>query len=295
MKNFPLSLILLASASLPMTAAGAKDFPPEAAQKVEQLRREIQAQGLAFTVDVNPALQYDRDRLCGTRTELMPAEYLAHEPGGYENLTLDADDDAAAALLPKAYVGVFSTVKDQGQCGSCWAFSTVGSLEGAALKAAGAPSGRITADGGVTVSGPLPDLSEEQVLSCNPFGWGCNGGYFAFDMLMPSKAGTKGHYRGAVQEASFPYVGDQAACKIARNAAYTPVTQWGYVGSSGAVPSTAAIKNAIYKHGGCPPASMPTTPSWPTAAASTAASSTTIPSTTPSSWWAGTTPRRPGC
>jgi hypothetical protein len=255
MKNFPLSLLLLAAAALPLAAdgfraAGPVDFPPELTAKVERLRRQIQAEGRTFTVDVNPALQYDRERLCGTRIELMPSEFLAHEPGGFENFAPFAEDEAEAARLPKSFLGVFSTVKDQGQCGSCWAFSTIGSLEGAVLKAAGAPAGKIGADGSITVSGALPELSEEQVLSCNPWGWGCNGGYFAFDMLMPAKAGAKGYYKGAVPEATFRYVGEQVACRIARNATYTPVTAWGYVGSSGAVPPTAAIKKAILRHGG---------------------------------------------
>jgi hypothetical protein len=176
----------------------------------------------------------------------MPPEFLAHERGGYENYQVQ--DDAPA--LPHAYVGVFSNPKDQGQCGSCWAFSTIGSLEGAALMKAGAPNGQVNADGSITCSGTLPALSEEQVLSCNPWGWACNGGYFAFDMLMPTKVGRKGHYPGAVPAASFPYVGDTVACRIARNATYTPVTQWGYVESSNAVPSVAAVKQAILKYGG---------------------------------------------
>jgi len=245
--SFRLPLLLLALAAAPaLTAAGPQAYAPELSHKIDQLRRRIQAEGGQFQVGLNPAMQYDRERLCGTRAELMPPEYLAHEPGGFEN---DEFQEAVTAL-PASYLGVFSTVKDQGQCGSCWAFSTIGSLEGAALKARGAASGRVEADGSITVSGSAPALSEEQVLSCNPWGWGCNGGYFAFDMLMPSKAGPAGYYKGAVPAASFPYVGDTVACSIGRNPSYTPVLKWGYVGSGGAVPSAAAIKAAIRAHGG---------------------------------------------
>ncbi len=248
MRHFPLSLLLLCLAAVPAAAQtpGPRAFSPELYQKIQQLRQEIQASGLQFQVDVNPAMQYDPGRLCGTRIELMPPEFLAHEPGGYENYQVQEDVPA----LPRSYVGVFSNPKDQGQCGSCWAFSTIGSLEGAALKQAGAPNGQVNADGSITCSGTLPALSEEQVLSCNPWGWACNGGYFAFDMLMPSKVGRKGYYPGAVPAISFPYVGDTVACRIARNATYTPVTQWGFVASGNAVPPVAAVKQAILKYGG---------------------------------------------
>jgi hypothetical protein len=250
MRNFPLSLRALVLAAVPALLAadqpGPRPFAPDLTRKVEQLRMAIQAQGWTFQVDVNPALQYDPERLCGTRQELMPPEYRAHEPGGFENYEVRE----TLASLPRSFVGHFSDPKDQGQCGSCWAFSTIGSLEGAALKKSGAPAGKVNADGSITVSGTTPSLSEEQVLSCNPWGWACNGGYFAFDMLMPSKAGRQGYYMGAVPAAAFPYVGDAVACSIPRSATCTPVTRWGYVGDSGAVPPEAAIKSAIYQYGG---------------------------------------------
>jgi hypothetical protein len=250
MKNFPLSLLVLALAATPILRAtdapGPRPFAAELTGKVDQLRATVQAKGWQFQVGVNPALQYDLERLCGTRTELMPAEFLAHEPGGFENY----DVQAAPAALPKTFIGIFSDVKDQGQCGSCWAFSTIGSLEGAALKQQGAANGKVNADGSITVSVSIPALSEEQVLSCNPWGWACNGGYFAFDMLMPAKAGPKGYYKGAVPAAAFPYVGDAVACSIGRNPSYTPVANWGYVAGAYSIPSVAAIKSAIYTHGG---------------------------------------------
>jgi C1A family cysteine protease len=85
--------------------------------------------------------------------------------------------------------GAVTPVKDQGQCGSCWAFSTTGSTEGA-----------------VFVSGkPLPSLSEQQLVDCDFIraggpSLGCNGGD------MKSAMEWIGKNNGLCTESAYPYV-----------------------------------------------------------------------------------------
>jgi len=91
--------------------------------------------------------------------------------------------------------GAVTLVKDQGQCGSCWSFSTTGVLEGAWAVAGHG----------------LQQLSEQQLVSCDNAddNDGCNGGwpYLAMDYVRD---------HGIDTEASYPYTsaaGYAAACQ----------------------------------------------------------------------------------
>ncbi len=137
--------------------------------------------------------------------------------------------------LPSAYNwcdehGGCTSVRDQGSCGSCWAFGTVGPLE-AHLQAAGQTT----------------DLAEQYLVSCNADGWGCDGGWFAHDYhdwkKPPSELDA-----GAVYESAFPYVASDVACA----GPYThphKIADWHYVGNWGDTLSVDAIKQAIRDHG----------------------------------------------
>ena len=186
----------------------------ELKQEMDAMRAEIEAEGHAFTVGFNPAMQYSIDELCGKNPNLQVPNLHAAQ----------ALPVSQTEALPSAYTGIYSPIKNQGSCGSCWAFSIAAQFETAILK-----------KDGVTV-----DLSEQWLVSCNTYGWGCNGGLWANDMYVSP---------GAVMESCFPYSATDEPCISSCPNPYQ-ATGWAYVDPSVAVPSTDDIKQAIYTYGG---------------------------------------------
>jgi len=103
--------------------------------------------------------------------------------------------------------GVVTPVYNQGQCGSCWAFSATENIESQYALA----------------GHPLKSLSQQQIVSCDPLDYGCGGGwpYNAYKYVI--SAGGQELY------ADYPYTAETGTCQFNKNYIYAKITGWNYV------------------------------------------------------------------
>ena len=87
--------------------------------------------------------------------------------------------------------GYVSPVKDQGSCGSCWAFSTVGNLEGLYYKG----------------KGKMVTMSEQMLVDCDTYDSGCNGGLMENTFTWLKENG------GIMTDTDYPYKGRKGTCQ----------------------------------------------------------------------------------
>jgi len=130
-------------------------------------------------------------------------------PVGYEHKQGDisgSDSDALPASWDWRKQGAVTGVKDQGQCGSCWSFSTTGSTEGCHQIS----------------SKKLVSLSEQNLVDCSTsFGnMGCEGGLMTQAMEYIISTG------GIDTESSYPYTAEDGNCQY--NAANSGATLKSY-------------------------------------------------------------------
>jgi C1A family cysteine protease len=134
-------------------------------------------------------------------SDLTRNEFIHYYVSGLNNYQIygcSTYTSPSNVLLPSSVdwrqKGAVSSVKDQGQCGSCWTFSSTGAIEG---------SWAIS-------KGQLLDLAEQQLVDCaQGFKYGshgCNGGQMegAFKYVIEN---------GQCVESSYPYTAKDETCQ----------------------------------------------------------------------------------
>jgi len=158
-----------------------------------------------------------------TQEQYRVAAGLGYKPSALKSLphlgVHEYNGEELAATVDWTTKGAVTPVKDQGQCGSCWAFSTTGGMEGAWQIA----------------SGSLTSMSEQQLVDCSTQNSGCNGGSME---LAFNFAGTV----NVATESSYPYTATDGTCKTSYT---TAIPQGGVTGYKSVGQSTDALKSAI--------------------------------------------------
>eukprot|EP00088_Acartia_fossae_P030560 TRINITY_DN3156_c0_g1_i1.p1 TRINITY_DN3156_c0_g1~~TRINITY_DN3156_c0_g1_i1.p1 ORF type:complete len:348 (+),score=110.23 TRINITY_DN3156_c0_g1_i1:126-1046(+) len=171
--------------------------------------------------------------------DMLHHEFIATMNGFQMRKGNDSSRPVGATFLPLAHVesvaknvdwrkqGAVTPVKNQGQCGSCWSFSTTGALEAMHFRK----------------TGKLTSLSEQNLIDCSrSYGnQGCNGGLMdnAFQYIKDNG--------GIDTEISYPYEGEDDKCR------YNPKNKgaWdiGFVDVEAG--NERALKHAIASQGPC--------------------------------------------
>jgi cathepsin L len=163
----------------------------------KRLVQEHNAANLGFTVAVNKL------------AHLTPAEYrsmLGFRMNKAERKATKTNFKAPDACDWRDK-GAVNPIKDQAQCGSCWAFSTVQSQESVyQIK-----------------NGKLQSLSEQNLVDCVTSCSGCNGGLMtaAFEYVVKNQGGLW------MTEEDYPYTARDGTCKFDKTKGTSKTT--GYV------------------------------------------------------------------
>jgi len=166
--------------------------------------QESNAKDLSYKLGHNPYTHMTSEEFASKYTMTMPKSNMRKNNDHVDwTLTDPARHADAPDSIDWVEKGAVTPVKNQKQCGSCWAFSTTGSVEGA-FQIAG---------------NPLTSFSEEELVQCDHVDDGCKGGLMDNGFKFVEE-------NGLCTESSYPYTsgsGTRGACKKSKCSAVVKV------------------------------------------------------------------------
>ncbi|KAM0048910.1 putative fruit bromelain [Helianthus debilis subsp. tardiflorus] len=155
--------------------------------------KEIEG-GKSYRLGVNAFTDLTSEEFRASRNGFKVSSHPRATGFRYENLT------AVPSSMDWRQKGAVTPVKDQGQCGCCWAFSAVAATEGINQLS----------------TGKLISLSEQELVDCDTSGedQGCNGGLMddAFKFIIQNK--------GLTTETNYPYEGIDGTCSTTKESSH---------------------------------------------------------------------------
>jgi C1A family cysteine protease len=152
--------------------------------------RQHNAKNLEWTAGVNEWSDLTREEFFAVHAACAATDAENFE---YDAEYIDMPAGNNANDINWVTKGAVNKVKNQGQCGSCWAFGAIATLEGMVFAVQGKA---------------LPVLSEQQLVDCSGStgNQGCNGG-------MPDRALNYLRSAGSCSQDNYPYTGRDGSCK----------------------------------------------------------------------------------
>jgi len=182
---------------------------------------EHNAKNLSWTMGVNKFADW------------TPMEFKAWvkrgNGGGFIDMKTDKKypeelETASCSSVDHCQLGHVTPVKNQGSCGSCWAFSTTGAIEGAWAIAGHS----------------LISLSEQELVDCDHQDSGCNGGLMDYAFEFVESNG------GLCVEADYPYTASKSwKCKSSSCASAATISSYTDVTTSSTSLQAAICKQPV--------------------------------------------------
>ncbi len=196
------------------------------AQDLAEIQAAIAAQGAKWRAVETSVMKLPKEK-----RQTLLGLIKGPEPEGEEPLAVSKSLAALPPVLDWRNNGGnwVTPVRNQGSCGSCWAFATAAALESYTLRQNNTPNQDL-------------NTSEQVLVSCSGAG-SCAGGYI----------GSASNYirdTGLPPESCYPYTATNGSCSAACSTAFTNtqrIASWAYVCTTS--PTVEGLKNALSTHG----------------------------------------------